>query len=154
MRVIRLDLYHTAVFMVLIGCLAHPAHAGGVRLAIEAANARFSAAAARGDSAALAASYAVDGQVMPAGSDVIRGADAIQKFWRRALDSGIGGIGLKTLEVFTNGLTATEVGQYELRDKAGNLLDRGKYIVVWRHEGSKWKLLYDMYSTNVPAPHK
>ncbi len=72
---------------------------------------------------------------MPAGSHVIRGTDAIQKFWQGALDSGIAGIGLKTLEVFDHGSTATEVGQYELRDKAGKVLDHGKYIVVWRREG-------------------
>jgi ketosteroid isomerase-like protein len=94
------------------------------------------------------------GQVLPAGTDAIRGTDAIQKFWQGALDSGIAGIGLKTLEVFAHGSTATEVGQYELRDKAGKVLDHGKYIVVWRHEGGNWKLLRDMFSTNVPVPKK
>jgi ketosteroid isomerase-like protein len=94
------------------------------------------------------------GHVLPAGRDAIRGTDAIQKFWQGALDSGIAGIGLKTLEVFAHGSTATEVGQYELRDKAGKVLDHGKYIVVWRHEGGNWKLLRDMFSTNVPVPKK
>jgi ketosteroid isomerase-like protein len=126
-------------------------HAKGVRAGIEAANAEFSTAAAKGDGKGLAALYASDGQVMPAGSDVIRGTDAIQKFWQGALDSGIAGVGLKTLEVFSQGETATEVGQYELRDKAGKILDHGKYIVVWRHEGVQWKLLRDMFSTNVAA---
>jgi hypothetical protein len=47
-----------------------------------------------------------------------------------------------------------EIGQYELRDKAGKVLDHGKYIVVWRKEGGKWKLPRDMFSTNVPAVKK
>jgi len=130
------------------------AHADVVQPAIEAANAQFSAAAAKGDGSGLAALYAADGQVLPAGSEVIQGTDAIQKFWQGALDSGIAGIGLKTLEVFAHGSTATEVGQYELRDKAGKVLDHGKYIVVWRREGGKWKLLRDMFSTNVPTAKK
>ena len=134
--------------------LAAAAHADAVRTAIEAANGQFSAAAAKGDGAALAALYTTDGQVLPAGSDPIRGTDAIQKFWQGALDSGIAGVALKTIEVFGHGPTATEVGEYELRDKAGKVLDHGKYIVVWQHAGGKWKLLRDMFSTNVPPPKK
>src|ERR1700761_6254556 len=116
------------------------AHADGVKASIEAANGQFSAAAAKGDGAALAALYSPDAQVMPAGSEPIRGAEAIQKFWQGALDSGISAIGLKTVEVFGHGPTATEVGEYELRDKAGKILDHGKYIVVWQLAGGKWKL--------------
>jgi uncharacterized protein (TIGR02246 family) len=135
-------------------CLAPAAYADGIRSAIEAANAQFSAAAAKGDGAALAALYSTDGQVMPAGSEPIRGTDAIQKFWQGALDSGVAAVGLKTIDVFGHGPTATEVGEYELRDKAGKVLDHGKYIVVWRHSDGGWKLLRDMFSTNVPPAKK
>jgi uncharacterized protein (TIGR02246 family) len=154
MKITRLDSLCAAVIAAFVGYLAQPAHADGVRSAIEAADAQFSAAAAKGDGAGLAALYAADGQLLPAGSDVIRGRDAIQKFWQGALDSGIAGVGLKTLEVFAQGPTVTEVGQYELSDKAGKVLDHGKYIVVWRREGGHWKLLRDMFSTNVPAPKR
>jgi ketosteroid isomerase-like protein len=91
---------------------------------------------------------------MPAGSEPVRGTEAIQKFWRGGLDSGIAAIGLKTLEVFGHGPTATEIGEYELRDKAGKVFDRGKYIVVWQRADGKWKLLRDMFSTNVPSSGK
>lgn len=154
MRTIRLDRSYLGVVMALAGCLAQPAYADAVRPAIEAANVKFSAAAGKGDSAGLAALYATDGQVLPPGSDVVQGTDAIQKFWQGAMDSGIAGIGLKTLEVFAQGSTATEVGQYELRDKAGHVVDHGKYIVVWRHQAGQWKLLRDMFSTNVPPAKK
>jgi ketosteroid isomerase-like protein len=135
-------------------CLAPVAYAGSVRTAIEAANAQFSAAAAKGDGAALAALYSTDGQVMPAGSAPIRGTEAIQKFWQGALDSGVATVSLKTTDVFGRGPTATEVGEYELRGKVGEVLDRGKYIVIWRHIDGTWKLLRDMFSTNVPPAQK
>jgi uncharacterized protein (TIGR02246 family) len=135
-------------------CLTPAAHAADVKADIAAANVQFSAAAAKGDGAALAALYASDGQVMPAGSVPIRGAEAIQKFWQGALDSGVAAVGLKTIEVFGHGPTATEVGEYELRDKSGKVLDQGKYIVIWRHADGKWMLLRDMFSTNVPPPKK
>jgi ketosteroid isomerase-like protein len=141
------------VFLAWLG-LIPAAYADGVRVEIAAANAQFSAAAAKGDGAGLAALYSPLGQVMPPGSDPIRGTDAIQKFWQGALDSGIAGIGLKTLEVYGHGPTATEVGEYELRDKAGKVLDHGKYIVVWQQADGHWKLLRDMFSTNIPPPKK
>jgi len=141
---------------VLISCTsgATAVQADSVKGAIEAANSQFSAAAAKGDGAALAALYAPDGQVMPAGSGPVGGAESIQKFWQGALDSGVAAIGLKTVEVFGHGPTATEVGEYDLRDKAGKVLNHGKYVVVWQHADGKWKLLRDMFSTNVPPPKK
>jgi uncharacterized protein (TIGR02246 family) len=149
----RLFALFAAIFVVLAACPSQAVRADETRPAIEAANARFSAAAAKGDGAALAALYSADGQVLPAGSGPIKGREAIQKFWQGAIDSGIAGVELKTLEVFGHGPTATEVGEYELRDAAGKVLDHGKYIVVWRRAGGNWQLLRDMFSTNV-APAK
>jgi ketosteroid isomerase-like protein len=140
--------FSLALFITLFAGMAQLARAETVRSAIEAANAAISAAAAGGDAASVAAMYAADAAVMPAGSEPIRGADAILKFWQSSL-SGIGGVALKTVDLFVQGSTATEVGQYELRDKTGRAIDHGKYMVVWRKEGGKWKLLRDMFSTNV-----
>ena len=153
MKLTRLHGFCALMLVSCMGLLSYPAFAAGARTGIEAANAQFSALAAKGDGAGLAALYATDGQVLPAGSVPIRGTDAIQKFWQGALASGIAAVDLKTLEVFGSGSTATEVGHYELRDKAGKTIDQGKYIVIWRHEGGQWKLLRDMFSTNV-APSK
>src|SRR5689334_16287826 len=122
-----------ALVVALLGGAAPLAHAENVRSAIEAADAAISAAAAKGDAAAVASMYAADALVMPAGSEPVRGADAILKFWQMSL-SGIGGVTLKTVDLFVQGATATEVGQYELRDKTGRAIDHGKYIVVWRKE--------------------
>jgi len=133
----------------LIG-FATPSLGAGPRAAIEAADARFSALVAQGDGAALAGLYTKDGAVMPAGSEPVRGTEAIAKFWQSALASGVAAIDLKTVEVYSQGMMATEVGEYALRDKVGKVLDRGKYIVIWRHDGGDWKLLRDMFSTNVP----
>jgi len=127
-----------------------PSLAAGSRTAIEAANANFSALVAQGDGAKLADLYAKDGAVMPAGSDLIRGTEAIAKFWQSVLSTGVAAIELKTLDVYGQGTTVTEVGEYVLRAKAGKLLDRGKYIVIWRRQDGQWKLLRDMFSTNVP----
>lgn len=139
--------------LVLLVAVSHAARASELQSAIEAANAQFSDAAGKGDAAALTALYTADGAVMPAGSDPIRGKAAIQKFWAGALSSGVAAVTLKTVEVYGHGRVATEVGDYELKDKGGKTLDHGKYIVIWRSVGGSWKLLRDMFSTNV-APVK
>ena len=149
----RLFIACAAALVAFAGYEAQAAPADDVRPAIEAANAQFAAAVAQHDGAALAALYATGGEVLPPGGEPVKGRAAIQKFWQGALDSGVAAIELKTVEIFGRGPTATEVGQYELRDAAGKSLDHGKYIVVWRHAGGNWQLLRDMFSTNV-APAK
>jgi ketosteroid isomerase-like protein len=138
------------VVATVVGCLVQPAWAIELRSDIEAVNAVFASAAARGDSAALAALYADDARIMPAASETIVGRDAIQKFWRGALSSGIPHISLKTIELYGGRDHCTEVGRYELRAKTGKVLDAGKYIVIWHRERGHWKLLRDMFSTDLP----
>ena len=138
--------------MMALLALTVPAPAAGAREAIQSTNAKFSALFAKGDAAALSALYAKDGAVMPAGSEPVRGTQAIQQFWQSAIASGVAGVEVKTVELYGGGKTATEVGEYALLDKAGKTLDRGKYIVIWKQEGGVWKLLRDMFSSNQPPP--
>lgn len=143
--------YRVAGLVAVLGWLAQPSFAADARSEIEAVNNAFVAAVEKGDSSALVALYAETAQVMPAGSEPLKGPEAIQKFWQGALSSGIATVSLKTLEVYPQGAAATEVGRYELRDKAGKVLDQGKYMVIWHREKGHWKVLRDMFSTNLPA---
>jgi len=132
-------------------CAALPAAADPTRDGIDATNAAFAAAAAKGDAAAVAALYTEDAMLMPAAESNISGKAAILKYWQGALSHGVGGVKFNTLEVYGRGATATEVGEYLISDKNGKQLDRGKYIVIWRRTEGKWKLHRDMYSTSIPA---
>ena len=136
--------------LVAAGWLVQPCFAADAQTEIEVVNTTFVAAAQKGDSAALAALYSETAQLMPAGSEPIQGREGIQKFWQGALGSGIAAVSLKTLEVYAQGAAATEVGHYELRDRTGKVLDQGKYIVIWHRENTHWRLLRDMFSTNLP----
>jgi uncharacterized protein (TIGR02246 family) len=140
--------------MTTLLALTVPASAAGAREAIQSINAKVSALFAKGDAAAVSALYAKDGAVMPAGSEPVRGNQAIQKFWQSAISSGVAAVELKTVEVYGGGKTATEVGEYTLLDKDGKALDRGKYIVIWKQAGGDWKLLRDMFSSNQPPTKK
>ena len=137
-------------FALLAGAAAQ---AADVRSAIAAVNAQFEAAAAKGDGAAIAALYTADAQLLPEGSPAINGTAAPAKFFQGVLDSGVAGVGLKTLELYGRGMTVTEVGEYEMRDKAGKAVDHGKYLIVWRNTGGHWRLHRDMFTSSV-APAK
>jgi hypothetical protein len=64
---------------------------------------------------------------------------------------GIASATLETaeLEGFEN--TAVEVGRYTLRAEGDQVLDQGKYIVIWKYDGSTWKLHRDIWNTNLQA---
>ena len=128
--------------------LASVSHAD-VRSEIEAANRLFEAAVAKGDGKAILGLYTAAGQALPAGSEVVSGAEMIGKFWQGVFDSGVKGVRLKTLEVESMGESAHEVGQYELLDAAGKTLDHGKYVVIWKKEGGRFKLHRDIWTTSV-----
>jgi ketosteroid isomerase-like protein len=121
-----------------------------VRAEIEAANRAFEAAIAKGDAKGAAALYTSSGQVLAPGMDVVSGGESIAKLWQSNMDSGVKGIRLETLEVEAAGESAHEVGKYELLDGGGKALDRGKYVVVWKKEGGRFKLHRDIFNTSIP----
>jgi len=124
------------------------------RAAIEAANRRFVAALSSGDAAAIATLYATNAQVFPPHSDIVRGPQAIEQFWKGVIDSGVKGATLKTLEVERHDDIAYEVGTYTMAGEGGKALDSGKYVVVWKREQGQWKLHRDIWNISTPAPGK
>ena len=122
-----------------------------IRNEIEAANKQLVAAFKRGDASAVASHYTPEGQLLPSSSDFVRGTEAIRAFWQGALDQGITGLTLETLEVEALGDSAVEIGRYQLFAAAGALADTGKYIVVWKNGKGGWKLHRDIWNTSQPA---
>ena len=123
-----------------------------VREAISSANEQFMAAFNAGDAAGLAALYTTEGQLLPTGSDFITGTDAIESFWAGAFEMGIASATLETLEAEGMGDTAFEVGMYSLYGADGQVLDSGKYVVIWKQADGQWKLHRDIWNSNNPSP--
>jgi uncharacterized protein (TIGR02246 family) len=125
--------------------------AGDVRNAIVAVNQEFVAALARGDARGIAALYTANGQLLPTHSDFVTGTQAIQGFWQAVIDMGIRAGALETLELEGHGETAYEAGKYTLHGSAGQVLDQGKYVVIWKREGGQWRLHRDIWNSSLPA---
>jgi uncharacterized protein (TIGR02246 family) len=121
------------------------------REAIAAANRAFMDAFARRDAAGMAALYTADGQLLPTHSDVVTGTAAIQAFWQAVMGMGIEDAVLETVELTAHGDAAHEVGRYTLRGSGGQVLDQGKYVVIWQHDRGTWKLHRDIWNSSLPA---
>jgi ketosteroid isomerase-like protein len=119
-----------------------------VNAAIKAGNAALAATIKAGDAKAAADKYTKTAKLLPPNVPVQKGQAAIRRYWQGAIDMGIAGVSLRTVDLDVHGATANELGAYVLKDAKGNKLDAGKYIVIWKKEGGAWKLHWDMFSSN------
>jgi ketosteroid isomerase-like protein len=49
------------------------------------------------------------------------------------------------------GHTDYDVGKVTLLGAGGQMIDTGKYVVVWKQEDSEWKVHRDIWNSNMPA---
>lgn len=120
------------------------------RSAIAEVNQAFMSAFAQGDATGIAELYTDGGQLLPTHSDIITGHSAIAEFWKDAIDMGIASARLESLELEDHGDTAIEVGRYVLASGEDQVLERGKYLVVWKNEEGAWKLHRDIWNSSQP----
>jgi ketosteroid isomerase-like protein len=102
----------------------------------------------QGDTAGVANLYSITALLMPAGSDVIKGREAIGQFWQNAKDNGVTQMMLETVEVEQLELTAIELGTYTLKGHNGTVMNQGKYMAVWKRENDHWKMQKDIWNSN------
>jgi ketosteroid isomerase-like protein len=118
---------------------------------IGAANRRFMERFANGDIPGVADCYTEDAQFLVAHMEAIRGRAAIQALFK--LGSGQGHtLHFSTQELDGYGTTAVEIGEYTRKQSNGQILDRGKYLVIWKRVGDDWKIHRDMINTSLPKP--
>ena len=138
--------------LALGACAApEPPEARDVSAEIQAADEQFAAAFAAGDAAAVAALYTDDGMLLPPNGDFVSGRAAIQGFWRAVMGMGVASAKLTVVEAESIGDTAWEVGRYNLYTAAGDAIDEGKYIVVWKRTEAGWRLHRDIWNSSRPA---
>ena len=109
----------------------------------------WSAAFNKGDAAAIAAMYAEDAYVLPAGHDIVKGRAAIEQFWKGAAQQ-LGNAKLVVVDVAPLGRRAArEIGTFSFTTKAQAPQPViGKYVVVWRKFGNRWLLATDIWNMN------
>ena len=107
------------------------------------------------DAAGIAALYAEDGAVMPPNGPIGKGRPAIQQTWASMMQAP--GFDLvivpEQIIISSSGDMALDRGTYKLAVEPNGTTqtDTGKYVVVWRKIGSKWKAAADIFNSDLPA---
>lgn len=117
---------------------------------IDTNNRALCAELAKGNAGAVARMYATGARLMPPNADFVESAN-LAGYWQGAIDMGVKGGVLKSVSVEVHGDTAIEVGVYTLHGPNSVAIDSGKYLVVWKQEGSAWKLFLDIFNSSRPA---
>jgi len=101
---------------------------------------------------ALASLYSEDAVLLPPNEPAVFGRDAIRATNKELLaDEGIG-MELEDLEINIVGDLGYKAGRYRMYSKDGGLLDRGKYIEIWKKTDGQWLIHRDIWNSSVAAP--
>ena len=112
-------------------------------------NAAFMAGIAASDSAAIAANYAEDAVMMPPGTASVQGREAIAQFWQDGINAGIARVELAPGEVMAvSADTILERSTARVFNAAGDVIDQGKYVVVWRQVDGQWLMAWDIWNSD------
>lgn len=98
----------------------------------------------------LIALYSDDARVMAPNMPIERGHEAIEAVFGGMFDAGLGGE-LQSAETMAVGDLGYHIGTFTL-EADGTVVDRGKFIEVWRKVDGQWKISADMFSSDLPAP--
>ncbi|MDQ3682200.1 MAG: DUF4440 domain-containing protein [Bacteroidota bacterium] len=120
------------------------------KTAIEAENAKFMDAFKKGDSAGAAANYSDDAQMMPPNSEPVM-KSGIAPAWGSFMAMGVKEVKLTVDDIAGNADIISETGRYEILAAENKMLDKGKYVVVWKPVNGVWKMYRDIWNTSMPA---
>lgn len=122
-----------------------------VKEAITAGNKLFEECFPTGDSAKFIDRYTSDACIYPGNMPRMCGPQPITAFFNGGYKMGIRNIKLTTDEVSGGKEAVTETGNYELFADKGKVMDKGKYIVIWKEENGQWKMHRDIWNSDMPA---
>jgi len=118
---------------------------------IQAMNDSFMKAIQSGDVDKITSFYTEDAKVFPPNSDIIQGREAIGGMWSAMASQGMPALIFTTTMAEAFGNTAIEEGAYKVKIPDGQVVDKGKYIVIWKKVDGKWLLHQDIFNTSMPG---
>ncbi len=114
----------------------------------------FEQAYSAGDVATISEMYTADAELLVPEAPPIKGRDAIAKVWQMIVGTGGNTIRVNTAEVQESGEWAYEVGAFIANAPNGDVLNSGKYIVIWKREPTGgWKIHRDIFNWDIPPAH-
>ncbi len=114
-------------------------------------NKLFMDAFSAGDAEKVAGFYTANCRFLPDNSDPVDGRANVQGLLQSMMDGGVSSVELITWEVEDCGDTAVEVGRVVMRGDDDEIVDDGKFIVVWKKENDGWRLHRDIVNSSLPS---
>ena len=126
-----------------------------MRRVIEAQNDRFTKAHVSGDIAAIDAMFTRDAKSFPPGADAAVGLAAIHELTAEYLKAGVSEFREDTTDFYGNQDLLVDAGTYVMTYGADHVVERGKYLNVWKQEDGAWKIHANIWNTSpLPTPAK
>ncbi len=100
---------------------------------------------------------AQDGAMLPPNAPIVAGKEAIRGMISELYSQPGFAINFQAseAEVSRAGDLGYTIGAYELThdDPAGNATtDRGKYVTIWKKQEGQWRVVVDIWNSDLPAP--
>ena len=112
---------------------------------------RWMAAFNDADADELASLYAEDAVMLPPNAPALFGRDAIRASFREEFAAGGLKAEIEALETVVEGDLAYVAGRYRVWTGDGTLVDRGKYVEIWRAVDGQWLISRDIHNSSLPA---
>jgi len=116
-------------------------------------NRDFAAALNAKDAKAAAALYTEDAVLIPPGEALVRGREAIEQYWRGAIESGgVRDVSVETMDALSSGSLGYETGSFVLSANGPDgeaVVERGRYIELLRREpDGRWLSTHGIWNTS------
>jgi uncharacterized protein (TIGR02246 family) len=143
------------IFALAICSVSSAADPAGDVAALEAVDQAWAKAYNAGDVDAIANLYDEQAVLLPPGAPAASGRAAIREFFTKDVaGSQAGGVSMSIGIEPAGGATGElgwSSGKYVVKDKAGQVLDTGKYLSVSVKKDGKWLYLRDTWNSDGPA---
>ncbi len=136
-------------------CVVCAASAGDDEGQIKAASKAWDEAFNAGDAKALAALYAPDAMMLPPNAEPVKGRKSIEEFWAGSIEGVKGKLEIQEAlvpEVLVQGDLAYSLNRFTILDVDGEVVDRGKYVAIWKRGDGQWRIYRDILNTSLPKP--
>ena len=111
----------------------------------------FEQAFYKGDANSITRMYSEDAELLIPETPIVRGREAIAQVWKNIVGPGGNTVRVNTGEVQESGDWAYEVGTFTASAADGNILNAGKYIVIWmRQSTGEWTIHRDIFHWDIP----
>jgi uncharacterized protein (TIGR02246 family) len=145
------------VALTLAGCsgrdVSDQAEVSASKVELGQMNRDFAAALNAKDAQAAAALYTEDAVLIPPGEPLVRGREAIEEYWRGAIESGgVRDVSVETMDALSSGSLGYETGSFILTANGPDgeaVIDRGRYIELLRREpDGRWLSTHGIWNAS------